>query len=373
MNHKHVVKATCRKRPFGRQNSQRTQILLYSRFKHLVREAFCGIDTRMAGTAPIESVELLRPEGTRHYLKAVPSQISSGKRPLVIVLHGSGASAAQVLGMAFPPSPLSMWLEIAEREQLVIVAPDGSKRRGERCWNDSFAEIASNPRTDDTGFISAIIDQAIADDDVDPARVYVMGVSKGGMMAYRLATEIAPKLAAFAVVLASMPVNSNCGLPKVPLSALIVAGTSDPFIPYVGGKFPYTLWFLAPMMSVEASVAVWRTLAALPLEPAIDNITHRNASDATRATRFMWGSDPKELQVGLLRIEHGGHAEPSKVKRYPSLFNWFPGAQNADVEVAEEAWEFFRDKRSGLLAHGGHCAAGDVELGQCVAGAKVRC
>lgn len=34
-----------------------------------------------------------------------------------------------------------------------------------------FAEIASNPRTDDSGFVSAIIDKAIAEDDVDPARV----------------------------------------------------------------------------------------------------------------------------------------------------------------------------------------------------------
>jgi hypothetical protein len=27
------------------------------------------------------------------------------------------------------------------------------------------------------------------------------------------------------------------------------------------------------------------------------------------------------------------------------MFNRFPGRQNTDVEIAEEAWAFFRDKR----------------------------
>lgn len=126
------------------------------------------------------------------------------------------------------------------------------------------------------------------------------------------------------------------------------------FIRYAGGKFPYTLWFIAPMLNMETSVAVWRTLAELASEQAITNIAHHNAGDTTSATRFIWGADPKELRVGLLRIDNGGHAEPSKVKRYPRLFSWFPGAQNADVEVAEEALEFFKDKRSGLLP----CASG---------------
>ncbi|MES2152518.1 MAG: PHB depolymerase family esterase [Pseudomonadota bacterium] len=319
----------------------------YSKLKRVAREFFFGRDSNTAATAAIESVEFVRPEGMRHYLKAMPSGATAALRPLVIVLHGSGASAAQVLGMAFPPSPLSVWLAIAEREHLVVIAPDGSQRRGERCWNDGFTGIASNPSCDDTGFIAAIIERAVAEDQIDPARVYIMGVSKGGMLAYRLASELAPRLAAFSVVLAAMPVRSDYAAPKVALSALIIASTHDPFIPYGGGKFPYTLWFLAPMISVEACVATWRSLAALS-EQAV--VTHVEPRGATRATRFTWGADPGKLQVGLLRIERGGHAEPSMAKRYPTLFSWFPGAQNAGLEVAEEAWEFFRHKRSGKHA-----------------------
>ena len=58
--------------------------------------------------------------------------------------------------------------------------------------------------------LGLIIDRALAEDDVDPERVYVMGVSKGGMLTYRIAAELAPRLAGFCTVLASMPVAATC-------------------------------------------------------------------------------------------------------------------------------------------------------------------
>lgn len=315
---------------------------------------FKGSDTSKAAKARVEAGTLLRPEGVRHFLKAVPSRAAAGKRPLVILLHGAGSSAEQVLGMSFPPSPLSLWLEIAEREQLLVIAPDGSKRRGERAWNDSYAGVTANPKTDDSGLISDLIDRAIAEDGADPARVYLMGVSKGGMMAYRAATELAPRLAALSVALAAMPVDSNCGQPRTPLPVLFIAGTADPFIPYTGRKFLYQFPIFsslaAPMTSVAESVAVWRELAGLRGEPAVAAIPQQRPGAATRVTRYTWGADPAALQVCLLKIEGGGHAEPSALKRYPGLFSWFPGAQNADIEAAEEAWAFFKDKRAPVAA-----------------------
>lgn len=322
------------------------------RFLQTLGSFFCGIDRKDAPTAPVVKMDMPRPEGLRHYLKAVPTQPAARKRPLVIVLHGSGASAAQVLGKAFPPSPLSLWLEIAEREQVLIVAPDGTKRRGELAWNDGFAAIASNPTSDDVGFVNAIIDRAIAEDGVDPERIYVIGVSKGGMMAYRLAAELAPRLAAFSAVLAGMPVQAAYPMPSIPLSTLIVAGTADPFIPYSGGKFPYTLWFSAPSLGIETTAAVWRELAGLPEAPHIAAVAALQDGAPTRVTRYTWSDDASALEVRLLKIDGGGHAEPSRKKRYPGMFNRFPGRQNADLEIAEEAWSFFKEKRrSAAAAH----------------------
>jgi len=306
-------------------------------FRDALRAFFIGENLSDGPSAPVTRVDMLRAEGPRHYLKAVPSMHSGAKRPLVVVLHGSGASAEQVLGLAFPFSPLSVWLEIAEREQIVVVAPDGIKQRGKRAWNDGYADVASNPQCDDVGFIGAVIDRAIAEDGADPDRVYVIGVSKGGMMAYRVAAELAPRLAAFATVLAAMPRRASYAMPATPLPALIVAGEKDPFIPYSGGKSFVTLWFTAPALGIEATAAAWRKLAGLAGEPVVEQVT-------ASAIRYTW-SGQHGARLVLLKLLGGGHAEPSRRKRYPGMFSRFPGRQNADLEIAEEAWTFFKDHR----------------------------
>ncbi|MHA4867605.1 CE1 family esterase [Duganella sp. PWIR1] len=278
-----------------------------------------------------------RPEGARRYLVAAPPAATPGGRALILVLHGAGASAEQVLGQAFPPSPLSLWLEIAVREQLVVMAPDAGKGG----WSDCFASAARVARKSDVAFIGALIDEAIANHDVDPARVYLIGVSRGGWMAYAAATEIPHRLAAFSVVLAGMPPPGRSKMPATPLSALIFGCTADPLIHYHGGKPWYALGFAEPVRGIEDSVLVWRELAGLPDAPEVVNLT-------PSVTRSIWGRAPDSLQVGLYRIEGAGHAEPSRLKRYPRFVNWMTGSQNADLEVAEAAWGFFREKRAGI-------------------------
>jgi polyhydroxybutyrate depolymerase len=315
---------------------------MYAKLKSVLTDTFLGADEGAAKRASVVRHTLMRAEGERHYLLAAPSQALTRKRPLVIVLHGAGASARQVLGMAFPPSPLSVWLEIAEREQIVVVAPDAGKGG----WSDCLASAARVARKDDVAFVGALIDKAISDHHVDPERVYVIGVSRGGFMAYRVAMELTGKLAAFSAVLASMPLAGKFAMPAAPLSALIVGCTADRLMRYQGGKFFYSP--LDPVSSIEDSARMWREHGGLPDVPAVQAIPRVDSGARTHATRYLWGDAPNRLQVGLIKIENAGHAEPSRRKRYPRLINWLVGAQNADFEVADAAWEFFEQKRAEL-------------------------
>lgn len=313
----------------------------YARFTSLLKATFLGTgDSAGPSLQPLPAT-LECPEGTRRYLLAAPASQACGKRALVIALHGAGASAEQVLGKAFPPSPLSLFLEIAAREQFVVAAPDAGKGG----WNDCFASAARVARKDDVAFIDALIDRLVAEHDADPERVYLIGVSRGGHMAYRVAAEIPHRLAAFSTVLANMPAPGCARMPEQALPALFFGATADPLIPYHGGKFFYVLGFLDPVSSMDDSVKVWRELAGLPDRPDVTRLGQRAGGNRTLATRFMWGQATDRLQVGLYRIDHGGHVEPSRRRRYAAVIQMLVGRQNADVEVAEAAWEFFRDKQ----------------------------
>lgn len=90
----------------------------------------------------------------------------------------------------------------------------------------------------------------------------------------------------------------------------------------------------------------WRELAGISDTPEVARLASAAPRARTSVTRFIWGQAPDGLQVGLYRIEGAGHAEPSRLKRYPRFINWLTGLQNADLEVAEAAWDFFREKRA---------------------------
>lgn len=300
--------------------------------------------------AVLTSVDLPQPGGVRHFLMTAPEHPAAAKHPLVLLFHGHMGSAAKVIGPKANASALSVWRDIAEREQVLVIAPDGAKGSDDQTgWNDCRADARSNPHSDDTGFVNAIIDKAIAEYNADPSRVYVMGSSNGGGMVLRLASDIAPRLAGFAAIAMSAAADSACPAPSVPLSALFIAGTSDRVAPYTGGKVHILPWDdRGSVIGVEQSVALWRALNKLPEAAIIGHVTHRSDNDPTRATRYVWGADPHKLQVQLLKIDNGGHAEPSMTRRFGWLFSKLLGAQNGDVEAAEEAWQFFKEKRSGL-------------------------
>jgi polyhydroxybutyrate depolymerase len=312
--------------------------------------AFFALVTSMPHAAVVTPVDITRPEGSRHYLFAEPDHLASGKHPLVILLHGHGGSAEQLLGQEGTAAPLSVWLKIADREQVLIAAAEGLKGAdNKRGWNDCRADAPNNPQVDDTGFINAIIDKEIALHDADPARIYVMGFSNGAIMTYRLSTDLGPKLAGFAAVSGSMAAKSTCPVPKNPLSALIVFGTVDPLVPYDGGEVRlFTSQGRGTVTAIESSVTVWRKLDKLD-EPSVSiDIAHLDDKDKTRAHRTVWGSDPHKLQVEFLKIDQGGHIEPSISQHPGRIYQMIVGAQNGDVEIAEEAWAFFKDKQAGL-------------------------
>ncbi|HJV89353.1 MAG TPA: PHB depolymerase family esterase [Holophagaceae bacterium] len=284
------------------------------------------------------------PSGPRTYRLALPAGPARPGRPLVCLFHGHMGSAKNTLGQGIgPASPLAAWLTVADREGVVVVALDGAKGTdGQPGWNDGRPGFSGNPTTDDVAFTAAVIARVEREQGTDPARVYAMGMSNGAVFTFRLALELRHPLAAVAAACGSMPGERPPAPPKRPVPVLLIAGTEDPLMPYAGGQVRFRDRKRGAVLGVPATLAFWRAAQGLPDTPLVEEIPHVGR-DATRATRLTWGEGG---QVSLLRIEGGGHCEPSRAHALGWLYTKVCGPQNHDLEAAEEAWRFFRDRRA---------------------------
>jgi polyhydroxybutyrate depolymerase len=310
--------------------------------------AVAGLSTP-AFAVTISDHTLARPEGPRHYIALEAEGTPKAKRPVLILLHGHGASAAVMVGLAsLGGYKTEAWSALAARENILLLAPDGvTASDGKRAWNDCRSDAPTNTTVDDVGFVAALIDTAIAQFGADPERVYVYGVSHGGAMAYRVGIELGPRLAAIGVQSGLMAAQNSCPAPSVPLSVFIEHGTADEIVPYAGGKAGS--WFLkgrGTTVGAEQSVAFWRKLGGLPETPVTYRLPHLRKDDPTSATRYVWGNDPAGVQVEFLRIDGGGHVEATKSGTLPWLLRKLVGEMNHDLETAEDAWSFLKTKRN---------------------------
>jgi polyhydroxybutyrate depolymerase len=280
----------------------------------------------------------------RDYILATPDSLPAGAHPLVVILHGHIGTAANALGGGMFPSPLSAWVAIADREKVLLAALQGLKGSDHRTgWRDCRGDDVENPNADDVAFASAVVQRLVASGSVDAHRIYIMGMSNGAMMSYRLALEMQPAPAAIAAVSGTMAQHSACGSAPHPLSVLLIHGTEDPLVPYAGGSVGLGRRKTSSVLGVDATRDFWlradNLLGAVPVSHAVPHL----GSDPTSAVRTTYGSAPGP-QVETLTIEHGGHVEPSLRFHYGPVYGMLVGRQNRDLESAEEAWSFFKNK-----------------------------
>jgi poly(3-hydroxybutyrate) depolymerase len=100
------------------------------------------------------------------YSKYVPTQLSAGKVPLVVAIHGCTQNAN-----SFAAS--TGWNELAERYGFFVLYPD----KNGSCWSNRFLGGYSQAEVDQVaGYIGKM---RLAHPEIDPAQVYVMGLSAG--------------------------------------------------------------------------------------------------------------------------------------------------------------------------------------------------
>jgi polyhydroxybutyrate depolymerase len=170
---------------------------------------------------------------------------------LVLFLHGLGASGK----VAFEVLRLR---ELGERKRAFIVAPDGAMdSRGQRFWNAHSACCNFDRRPlDDVARLRAVVDKYAERGDVDPDRIYAVGLSNGGFMVHRLACKMSDRLAAV-VSIAGAGVLPEEDCPLVPsIAVLEIHGDADEVVRYQGGTV-FDQRELAPHGSAQSTLRDW--------------------------------------------------------------------------------------------------------------------
>lgn len=122
-------------------------------------------------------------------------------------------------------------------------------------WNAGLCcGISKQKNLDDVEFISKLIAKLKGDFNIDGNRVYVAGVSNGGMMAYRLGHELSDQIAAIAPIEGCMYQRNETAGEAV--SVIAIHGTRDPVIPYDGGTGKW-LGIKLKVPSVSDAINFW--------------------------------------------------------------------------------------------------------------------
>jgi polyhydroxybutyrate depolymerase len=180
--------------------------------------------TGYADTADPERQEVTVGTTTRSFLLHVPSTVTDSSAPvsLVIMLHGSGGNAADlraVTGMNVNANAGGFIVAYAEGSHGNFSVYPSDWNAGTCCG------AAAREHIDDLGFLRQIISTVSAEFPIDQRRIYIAGFSDGGRMAYHAACQLAPMIAAIAVVSGSL-VDDDC-VPADPVAVLAVHGTAD--------------------------------------------------------------------------------------------------------------------------------------------------
>ena len=238
---------------------------------------------------------------TRTYLTYWPS-VTSGLVPVIIDFHG-GAGTAEVQYIT------SNFVDIADREGILVIYPQADVRAGS-VWNTLHSEEGNKVAgVDDFGFIAAIIESLDSNPNIDTSRIYVSGYSNGAAMAYQIACHLNNDIAGFVVMSGLFPleVEYPCDITHE-TPGIIINGTSDYERPMTGIE-GYAL-------PVREAASWWAIQNGSTQESTIQD---RNIERTTYETEA-------GTQIQLFIVEGGGH-------------DWFTFDVD-DVPMNEFIWEF---------------------------------
>lgn len=257
--------------------------------------------------------------GTRPVTLEVPPQYDPACRtPLIILLHGYGGDGRL--------EELYLGLDrLVSARGVLLAAPTGTlDLDGKTFWNatDGCCNFYSSS-VDDVGYLRGLISEISADYNVDRRRVFVIGHSNGGFMAYRLACEAAPEIAAVVSIAgATWDAPDRCA-PSTPVSILEIHGNQDLDVLYPGGSNQAPRGTSPPYPGAEQTVKTWASYDGCEATRVAAGTADLDSSlPGPESVVSRHEACPAGVDVELWTIDGGSHIPTFSTSFPGSLWRW---------------------------------------------------
>jgi len=284
----------------------------------------------------------------RDYRLHVPPQGAAG-RPLPLVLNLHGATQNGLLEEVQSGMDTS-----ADQDGYLVAYPDGTRiskvltpdpvaKQAQYGWNAGrCCGLPVTRHIDDVGFLEKVIADIAHRTPTDLRRVYMTGISNGGMMAYAMASEASDRVAAVSSV--SGQVELPAIHPSRPVPTLEFHSVNDPIAKWAGVPSRDPALRLSVMEGIDQWVRADGCRPRPVTGPTVVGVAGTISAGET-ATPVTYQHCRSGTEVALWRFTGSGHVWPGSTLNTGPPSTWIlqgVGRGIVLVDANEAMWQFFR-------------------------------
>ncbi len=283
----------------------------------------------------------------RDYRLHVPPAAASGKPlPLVLNLHGAtqNGQLEELTSDMDPNADLNGYLVVYPDGTRIskVLTPDPVAKNAQYGWNaGQCCGLPVTKHINDVGFLLKVIADVAAKTPVDLRRVYMTGISNGGMMAYAMAAEASDHVAAISSVSGQVEIPEIHPTRAVP--TMEFHSVNDPIAKFDGTPNADPKLRLSVMQGIDQWVKADGCSATAHSGPTMVGAVGTVSAGET-ATPITYTHCRSGSEVALWRFTGSGHVWPGSPLNTGPKKNWIlagVGRGIVLVNANETMWQFF--------------------------------
>jgi polyhydroxybutyrate depolymerase len=281
-------------------------------------------------------------------LHVPPAAVSGQPLPLVLNLHGATQNAfleEEVTSDMDPNADQNGYLVAYPDGTRIskVLTPDPVAKQAQFGWNaGQCCGLPVTRHIDDVGFLLKVISDVASRTPVDLRRVYVTGISNGGMMAYAMASEASDHVAAISSIAGQVELPTIH--PSRPVPTMEFHSVNDPVAKWQGVPNKDPRLRLSVLEGIDQWVKADGCSPSPHDAPTIVGAPGSISAGET-ATEVSYSQCRSGTEVDLWRFTGSGHVWPGSTLNTGPEDTWLlagVGRGTVLVDADEAMWQFFQ-------------------------------